>query len=230
MADVVLVPGAYHGAWCWRKVVPLLEAAGHRTHPLTLTGLGEHASGLGPGVGLSTHVDDVVAALDATAAGAVVLVAHSYGGAPAVGAADRRADRIAALVLLDALLPVDGCSFDDLRERSTPGWVMDRSDPVAIPVPSSAVFGIPEADRAEVEALLTPHPAATLREASALTGAYDRIRVRHHHRALGYPAPYFDDSSDRAAAAGWVVAHHDLPHDMMWTHPDWTAGAILAAT
>ena len=30
MSTFVLVHGAWHGAWCWDKVVPLLERAGHR--------------------------------------------------------------------------------------------------------------------------------------------------------------------------------------------------------
>ena len=30
MTDFVLVHGAWHGAWCWRKILPSLWAAGHR--------------------------------------------------------------------------------------------------------------------------------------------------------------------------------------------------------
>ncbi|MDA0770454.1 MAG: alpha/beta hydrolase, partial [Chloroflexi bacterium] len=30
MSTYVLIHGAYHGGWCWDKVVPLLEAAGHK--------------------------------------------------------------------------------------------------------------------------------------------------------------------------------------------------------
>jgi pimeloyl-ACP methyl ester carboxylesterase len=41
MATFVLVHGAWHGGWCWHKIVPLLEAKGHRVLAPDLPGLGE---------------------------------------------------------------------------------------------------------------------------------------------------------------------------------------------
>lgn len=41
MAIFVLVHGMWHGGWCWKKVTPLLRAAGHEVYTPTLTGLGE---------------------------------------------------------------------------------------------------------------------------------------------------------------------------------------------
>ena len=41
MARFVLVHGAFGGAWCWERVVPLLEAAGHAVQTLDLPGSGE---------------------------------------------------------------------------------------------------------------------------------------------------------------------------------------------
>jgi hypothetical protein len=127
------------------------------------------------------------------------------------------------------MLPIHGLSSNQMRERSSPAWSMDLSDPVAIPPPSSEVFGVPASDRARVDALLTPHPAGTLDQPVQLTGAFDRIPVRHFHRALGYVAPYFDDAAARAAATGWLVERHDLVHDMMLADPGWTVGAVLRA-
>ena len=43
MARFLLVHGAWHGAWCWQRVLPLLVRAGHRAHAVTLTGVGERA-------------------------------------------------------------------------------------------------------------------------------------------------------------------------------------------
>src|SRR5688572_8963678 len=48
MADFVLVHGAWHGAWCWQRIMPLLTAAGHRVHAVTLTGLGERLHLMSP--------------------------------------------------------------------------------------------------------------------------------------------------------------------------------------
>ena len=40
MARFVLVAGACHGAWCWERLVPLLEARGHRAETAELPGMG----------------------------------------------------------------------------------------------------------------------------------------------------------------------------------------------
>ena len=52
----VLVHGAWHGAWCWSRVLPFLRAAGHEAHALTLTGVGERAHLLSAQIRLHTHV------------------------------------------------------------------------------------------------------------------------------------------------------------------------------
>ena len=87
MADIVLVHGAWHGSWCWRRVLPLLWLAGHRVVPVTLSGLGERAHRLSPEITLTTHVDDVVTAMRAEECSDAVLVGHSYGGLVITGAA-----------------------------------------------------------------------------------------------------------------------------------------------
>ena len=63
MATFVLVHGGWHGGWCWQKVIPFLEAAGHEVYAPTLTGLAERASELSPDVGLTTHIQDIVGLL-----------------------------------------------------------------------------------------------------------------------------------------------------------------------
>ena len=44
----VLVHGAWHGGWCWKKIKPLLKARGHTVYTPTLTGLGERSHLLTP--------------------------------------------------------------------------------------------------------------------------------------------------------------------------------------
>ena len=65
-------------------------------------------------MGLATHVEDVVAALELEDVHDVILCAHSYGGMPVTGAADRVSARIRLLVYVDALVPSDGQSAFDL--------------------------------------------------------------------------------------------------------------------
>ncbi len=68
MGDVVLVHGAWHGAWCWDGVVRALEARGVRANAVELP--------------LTSYGDDVVTARDAihAAAPGSVVCGHSYGG------------------------------------------------------------------------------------------------------------------------------------------------------
>ena len=75
MSTFVLVHGAWHGAWCWEKVVPLLEGAGHEVVTLDLPGHGEDGT---PAleVTMESYTDRVVGALDARSE-PVVLVGHS---------------------------------------------------------------------------------------------------------------------------------------------------------
>ena len=56
----VLVHGAWHGGWCWRSVVDLLQTRGHKVFAPTLTGLGERSHLLDAKVDLTMHVTDIV--------------------------------------------------------------------------------------------------------------------------------------------------------------------------
>src|ERR1700722_11535272 len=92
----VLVHGAWHGGWCWRRVADLLEARGHRVFTPTLTGLGERSHLMSADINLDTHIADVVNVLKWEGLNDVVLVAHSYGGWPVSGAIEQTLDRIAS--------------------------------------------------------------------------------------------------------------------------------------
>ena len=118
MAMFLLIHGAWHGGWCWKKVTPLLRAAGHEVCTPTLTGLGERAHLLSAEVTLDTHVQDVVGVLEYEDLRDVVLVGHSYGGMVITGVVDRAADRLAHLVYLDAFVPQDGQALADLVDST----------------------------------------------------------------------------------------------------------------
>lgn len=101
MTTFALVHGAWHGAWCWERLVPELESAGHRTVAMDLPCDDPSAT-------FETYADVVVRALD-DVGDDVVLVAHSMGGHTIPLVAARRPVR--ALVYLCALLPLPGISF-----------------------------------------------------------------------------------------------------------------------
>ena len=118
MATFVICHGAWSAAWAWKKVRPLLRAAGHEIFTPTYTGLGERAHQVSRSINLETHIADVLAVLDCEDLRDVVLVGHSYGGMVATGVADRAAERIAKLIYLDAFVPDNGQSLFDLLPAS----------------------------------------------------------------------------------------------------------------
>lgn len=76
-ATVVLVHGAWHGAWCWETVAAQLAAAGVGVIAVDLPGRGDNCE---PLADLHGDAQAVTTVLDAVG-GPIVLVGHSYGGA-----------------------------------------------------------------------------------------------------------------------------------------------------
>jgi pimeloyl-ACP methyl ester carboxylesterase len=163
MATFLLVHGGWFGGWCWQKIIPFLEAAGHEVYAPTLPGLAERASELAPDVGLDTHIQDIVGLLEVKNLHGVILVGHSYGAMVITGVVDQVPERIAHLVYLDTFVPRDGESLADmspiffwlLRKKAQAhgdGW---RLDP-------RGTYGVTtEPDQSWVRSKLTPQPLKT---------------------------------------------------------------------
>ncbi len=161
MSHFLLVHGAWHGAWCWQRVLPGLIQAGHRAHAVTLTGVGERAHLLHPDIDLETHIKDVMAVMDADELVDVVLVVHSYAGMLGTAVADRRPERLRHLVYLDAVLPKPGESWSSTHASATRLARIEaaQADPMnSFPAPDPAVFGLSGADHAWVQRRQTRHP------------------------------------------------------------------------
>ena len=108
--------GAWSAGWAWKKMHPLMAAAGHRLVTPTYTGLGERAHLASPSIDLETHIADILNVIKYEDLRDIVLIGHSYGGMVASGVADRARDRITQLIYLDAFVPDDGQSLLDLNE------------------------------------------------------------------------------------------------------------------
>src|SRR5688572_23732974 len=108
MATIVLVPGAWLGAWAWREVTAGLRAAGHDVYPVTLTAVADRGHLADPGVDLGTHAADIARLIEVEDLTGVVLVGHSHGGIAACAAADRVPDRLARVVYVDSGPLADG--------------------------------------------------------------------------------------------------------------------------
>jgi pimeloyl-ACP methyl ester carboxylesterase len=113
-ATFLVAHGAWSAGWAWKKMHPLMTAAGHRLITPTYTGLGDREHLASPSNDLETHIQDILAVLKYEDLRDVVLIGHSYGGMVATGVADRARDRIAQLIYLDAFVPRDGQSLADL--------------------------------------------------------------------------------------------------------------------
>ena len=121
--DVVLVHGAWHGSWCWDRLVPLLEERGLRVHTVDLPSVGADPDDTG---GLAADAAAVEAVLDRVGE-PVLLVGHSYGGMVVTQAAAGR-DDVAHLVYLAAFMPDDGESLFALTGGKPAPWIRQLDD------------------------------------------------------------------------------------------------------
>jgi pimeloyl-ACP methyl ester carboxylesterase len=109
---IVLVHGAWHGAWCWAALQAELDRRGLASYAPDLPGHGASALPLGDLHGDAQHVADVVDRLVARNGTDVVLAGHSYGGAVISEVANRVGDRaIHHLVYVAAFALDDGESL-----------------------------------------------------------------------------------------------------------------------
>ena len=169
MATFILIHGAWHGGWCWERVAPLLEAAGHRVLAPDLPGMEQAPRALGDDV--LREWAEFVASLARDAEGPVILVGHSRGGLVISEAAERAPDRIARLVYLTAFLLEDGQSLADVANSNPdvgPGpHIRPADDPSRVTVelePSIAIFynRMSAEDARAATARLVPEPLAAL--------------------------------------------------------------------
>jgi pimeloyl-ACP methyl ester carboxylesterase len=127
----VLVSGAWHAGWCWERIVPLLEARGHRVLAPDLLGMGDDPTPLTE-VTLARWADQV-ADLIRDEHEPVVLVGHSRGGIVISEVAERVPERIRTLVYLAAFLVPSGETL-----HTTGGKVRSSVDPQTMLLPADA--------------------------------------------------------------------------------------------
>ncbi|QKW36931.1 alpha/beta fold hydrolase [Actinomadura sp. NAK00032] len=226
MSTIVLVGGSFLGAWAWERVTPLLTAYGHQVHPLTLTGFGDRAHLGSPDTTLTTHARDITAAIEHAGLRDVVLVAHSYGGAPATIAAAAIPGRISRLVYLAALLPEPGKSLFDSTPAHVVDAIMETVRDGRIPVMSDEIIdagfgdhGLTSEDRAWLRARGAGQPIGTYQDpAPADLGAVQAL-----------PRTYIACAGDLGAPPsmpGMEVITLDAGHWPMITEPELLARVL----
>ena len=174
---IVLVHGAWGGAWIWQRVLGPLRAAGHAVHAVTLTGDGERAHLRTPGISLQTHVADVLGLVEAEELHGIVLVGHSYGGMVITGAADRLLQRnagvITQMVYIDAMVPLPGESWGEQHSAEVVAarTAAALANGHALPPPDPDGFGLNGTDRDWLLRRQVPHPFGPYREPLQFDGA-----------------------------------------------------------
>jgi pimeloyl-ACP methyl ester carboxylesterase len=231
MTTFLLVHGAWHSGQCWERVVPLLEADGHRVLAPSLTGFGDKTHLLGPEVGLDTHVDDVAGLIEAGQLTDVVLVGHSYGGLVISAVANRLPDRIARLVFLDAMVPEDGETAVDIHpmtknliDLAVDGWRVPPLPEQPAPV---GLFGVTDpADAAWLRTLLSDQPVNCFVQPVRLDNPALRAVPRLHIHCVGEQPK---DITRRPVPPGERVWELPTGHDCMITMPAELAGLLTEA-
>lgn len=233
--SIVLVHGSWHGAWCWKRVLPLLRGAGVDAHAVTLTGVGERAHLMSPSVGIDTHVQDIIGLITAEELQRVVLVGHSYAGNLITCVADRlqrsHPGLLCHLVYLDASVPRPGESWSTPHAPETVAKRLadaQASGGLSFPPPDASVFGLDGADRDWVNRRQTPQPLrvyqAPLDFDPDVVAAIPRSFIDCTSPAL----PTIDVARQRVRSApGWTVYELATGHDPMVSAPRELAQLLL---
>jgi pimeloyl-ACP methyl ester carboxylesterase len=229
----VLVHGAWHGGWCWRRVAWLLRDAGHEVFTPTLTGFGERAHLLSADVGPDTLVQDVVGTLQHEELSDVVLVGHSFGALVALAVAEQVPDRIRRIVLLDGLVVEPGeAGFAGLPPRSADARTAaaEATGGIAFPPPAGAAFGLadPE-DIAWVDRRLTPHPLRTYAEPFPLRAPLGAGLPVTYISCTDPAYPAVHSAHAIARREGWAFRELPTGHDAMISAPAATAELLVEA-
>ena len=226
----VLVHGAWHGGWCWRRVSDRLEAKGHKVFAPTMTGLGACSHLLNKEVGLKTHITDISNLIKWENLSNIVLVGHSYGGMIVSGVAEELHDKIASIVFLDAFVPANGDSLAAGASQPVKDAIaaaLGRGEFALKPVPAK-VFRVNEKDQAWVDAKCTPQPIKALTDKADYTGGRDKIAKKTFIRAKGYPSVPFDANLAKLKAnSAWKTFEMTAGHDAMVDQPAELADLLL---
>lgn len=224
---VLLVHGAWHGAWSWAGLQSRLDALGIPSWAVDLPGHGLSSEPLGD---LSADADAVVAALERSGPG-TVLVGHSYGGA-VISQASARSAHASHLVYIAAFALESGESVNGFL-RSAPRHRVELAD-IMVPIDGATVLdteraggllysGLTEAQRSAMVARLSPQPNATMTQplddsglstipATYLLCTRDRAVHPEHQRIMA------------ARCAETIELDHD--HSPFLDDPDLVAGII----
>ena len=236
MATFILVHGAWHGGWCWYKVVARLEAQGHRVLAPDLLSLGRDKTPV-LGVTLAHWVDQITALVEAEA-DPCVLVGHSRGGIVISAVAEHVPTKVRRLVYLAAFMLNNGQSIMQVmgagtRSKLTGNILVDQataSSTVRAEAIAPAFYHQCSADDVALARLLL------LPEAGAASGTPVQVTEASFGRV---PRTYIECVQDQAvdislqrsmiaALPGTAVVSMDTDHSPFFSAPDALCAQLAA--
>ena len=214
-ATVVLVHGAWHGAWCFDRVMPLLQEA---RVPAVAVDLPGHGSDPGPFADLHGDASRVLAVLDGID-GEVVLLGHSYGGAVITEAGVHPAVNHVVYLCALALDRGESCGAAAVEETAglshqprpslADGWVRHPDGTTTLTAAAAATCLYNDCDPDTVAwavAKLGPQPMTNLAQTPAAVAWRDR------------PSTYIVCSDDQAIHPGLQhVLARRCTHSRVWS-------------
>jgi len=215
MATFILIAGGWQGGWVYEQVSDILTAHGHKSLPVTLSGLGDVPA---PTANLDAHIEEVVG-LMALQHDDLVLVGQSYGGMVVSGAADADPSRLRALVYVDAYVPESGDSVWSLttprfREMFIDGAKADGLN--CVPPPN-------------MDPRCRPQPMGTFLQSIDLTGRWREVPRKVFVGAHGWEGSPFRDLYQRLSdEPDWTTITFDCGHNVARLKPEAMAEVLLA--
>ena len=230
---ILVAHGAWSAGWVWKKMHPLMTAAGHRLITPTQTGLGEREHLATPAVDLETHIQDLLGVIKHEELNDFVLLGHSYGGMVATGVADRVPERISQLIYLDAFVPRDGQSLLDLqgpdaargmreRVKAGDGWRVAPNPPPP---------DTPPDDLKWIQAHRMSQPLKCFDTPVRLKNGDAKLPRAYIYALRRPPADPFKAFAERAKQERWDYREIDASHSPHVTAPEALAallGSVMA--
>lgn len=213
----VLVHGSFTSDRSWDPVLAGLRAGGLTPHPICLPGHGRRADESSPAIDLHTHARAIVDHVVEHDLRPVMLVGHSYGGMPTTQAWDELRDRVAAVVYVDAGVPVDGqCQLemldDDVAEM-TRRIAADNGGMLPAPTRDHETWPLSIAALTTPLRLREPLPAGIPRTLVLATG-----NAGYHHR----------QANELRGQPDWTVIEVDAGHNVVGEQPELLVEVLLS--
>jgi pimeloyl-ACP methyl ester carboxylesterase len=219
----VLIPGAWLGGWVWDAVARGLRDLGYRAEPLTLSGLGDGEDAIG--IGLASHVNDVLRVLEAGDLVDAIVVGHLYSGLIAGQVADRAPERVAHSVFVEAFLPRDGRAMVDALTASGRDAELRAIDDNGgwWPPPTFAEVaegnGLSNEQARQLTRRFVPHPGRTITEPAFLARPLAEQRATYIAASLGSHSEA-DDVVALRSVPNWTFRTIDTGRWPMVSAPD----------